>query len=132
MTCELLKEYEKNIRRYLKHKHQCSLKSERDRKNRVVKFLRFCCSRGVRSIRDITKDDFDKFIQTLSKYSIETRRKYRLALKEFFERAHLDIRVNVQRSVDREKLKKKFQKLKQILSCCNCINEHKREILEIL
>ena len=131
MTCELLKEYEKNIRRYLKHKHQYSLKSERDRKNRVIKFLRFCCSRGVRSIKDITKDDFDKFIQTLSKYSVETRRKYRLVLREFFERAHLDIRVNTQRAVEREKLKK-FEKLKQILSCCDCISEHKSEILEIL
>ncbi len=129
--CVLVKEYERNLRKYLRHKHQYSIKSEKDRKNRVIKFLKFCCSRGVRSIKDITKDDFDKFIQTLSKYSVETRRKYRLALREFFERAHLDIRVNVQRSTRREKLKK-FEKLKQILSCCDCIDKYKSEVLEIL
>ena len=129
--CVLVKEYERNLRKYLRHKHQYSIKSEKDRKNRVIKFLKFCCSRGVRSIKDITKDDFDKFIQTLSKYSVETRRKYRLALKEFFDRAHLNIRVNVQRAVKREKLKK-FERLKQILDCCDCVSEHKREILEIL
>ncbi len=130
--CELVKEYERNLRKYLRHKHQYSIKSEKDRKNRVVKFLRFCCSRGVRSIKDINKSDFDNFMQLeLAKYSTETRRKYRLALREFFNRAHLSIRVNVQRSTRREKLKK-FEHLREILKDCDCIEQYKDKILEIL
>ncbi len=130
--CELVKEYERNLRKYLKHKHQYSVKSERNRKNRVLKFLRFCCRRGVGEIRGITQNDYDKFMQLgLAKHSTETKRKYRLVLKEFFNRAHINIRVNVQKSVKREKLKK-FEKLKQILDCCDCVNEYKSEILKIL
>ncbi len=129
--CELVKEYERNLRKYLKHKHQFSNKSERNRKNRVKKFLQFCCRRGIKDIKNITQNDYDKFIQIeLSNFSLETRRKYRLVLREFFTRAHLNVRVNVQKATEREKLKK-FEKLKQIC-CCNCIDEHKSEILKIL
>ncbi len=131
MTCELLKEYEKNIRRYLKHKHQFSSKSEKDRKNRVKKFLLFCCRQGVKDIRNITQTDYDNFMQLeLVKYSTETRRKYRLALREFFNRAHLSIRVNVQRSTRREKLKK-FEHLKETLKDCD-LEQYRDEILKIL
>ena len=129
--CELIKEYERDLRKYLRHKHQFSVKSEKDRKSKVVRFLRFCCRRGIKSIKDIQKNDFDKFIQLeLSKYSTETRRKYRLALREFFDRAHLNIRVNVQRAVKNDKLKK-FEKLRQILKDCD-IEQYKSEILQIL
>ncbi len=131
--CELVKEYERNLRKYLKHKHQFSNKSERDRKNKVLKFLRFCCRRGIGEIKSITQNDYDKFMQYLSEtsYSLETRRKYALALKEFFTRGKLPIKTNPKRLVKNAKLKK-FEKLKQILSCCNCIDEHKSEILKIL
>ena len=128
----LIEEYEKNLRKYLRHKHQNSNKSERDRKNRVKKFLQFCCRRGIKDIKNITQNDYDKFMQIeLSNFSLETRRKYRLALREFFTRAHLNVHVNVQKATEREKLKK-FEKLKQILDCCDYIDEHKNEILKIL
>jgi len=130
--CVLVREYERNLRKYLRHKHQYSNKSERDRKNRVLKFLRFCCSRGIKDIRNIIQTDYDSFMQYLSEigYSIETRRKYRLALREFFSRAHLNINVNVQKSVKREKFKK-FERLKEILKDCD-IEQYKDEILQIL
>ena len=133
MACELLKEYEKNIRRYLKHKHQFSSKSEKDRKNRVKKFLLFCCRQGIKDIRNIVQADYDSFMQYLAElgYSIETRRKYTFALKEFFTRGKLPIKTNPKRLIKNAKLKK-FEKLKQILNCCDCINEHKSEVLEIL
>ena len=133
MACMLIDEYERNLRKYLQHKHQFSVKSERDRKNRVKKFLQFCCRLGIKDIRNIVQADYDRFMQYLSEigYSIETRRKYALTLKEFFTRGKLPIKTNPKRLVKNAKLKK-FEKLKQILSCCNCIDEHKSEILKIL
>jgi len=132
--CELLSEYEKNLRKYLRHKYQTSEKSERDRKNRVKRFLLFCCKRGKKRTNEIEQNDFDKFVQIeLEKYSTETKRKYRLALQEFFTRAKLPIKVNVVKSVEREK-NKKLEKLKLILGNCaenNCIEKHKTEILKL-
>ena len=129
--CELLSEYEKNLRKYLKHKHQVSDKSEKDRKGRVKKFLFFCCKRGLKRISEIKQIDYDRFMQLeLAKYSTETRRKYRLALREFFSRAKLNVRVNPVKATRVEK-ERKFEKLKAILSDCD-IEKHREEILKLL
>ena len=130
MSYQILSEYEKNLRKYLTRKHQYSKKSENDRKNRVIKFLKFCSTRGKKTIKDIEQADFDRFMHEIQGFSTETKRKYRLVLREFFERAHLDIKVNVQKAVEREKLKK-YDKLKQILNNYD-IEQYKEDILKIL
>ncbi len=130
MSYQILSEYEKNLRKYLTRKHQFSKKSEQDRKNRVIKFLKFCSTRGKKTIKDIEQTDFDRFMNEIQGLSTETKRKYRLVLREFFERAHLNIKVNVQKAVEREKLKK-YDKLKQILNNYD-IEQYKEDILKIL
>ena len=130
MSYQILSEYEKNLRKYLTRKHQFSKKSEQDRKNRVIKFLKFCSTRGKKTIKDIEQADFDRFMNEIQGFSTETKRKYRLVLREFFERAHLNIKVNVQKAVEREKLKK-YDKLKQILNNYD-IEQYKEDILKIL
>ncbi len=131
MSYRIVDEYEKNLRKYLVRKHQYSKKSENDRKNRVIKFLKFCSTRGKKTIKDIEQADFDRFMDEIKDLSTETRRKYRLALREFFTRAHLNIRVNVQKATRLEK-EKKFERLKEILKDCDCIEQYKDKILEIL
>ena len=130
MSYQIVDEYERNLRKYLVRKHQYSKKSENDRKNRVIKFLKFCAKRGRKSIKEISQVDFDRFMDEIKGLSVETRRKYRLVLHEFFSRAHLNINVNVQKATKREKLKK-FEKLRQILKNCD-IEQYKDKILQIL
>ena len=131
MNCKLIQEYEKGITKYLLYKHQVSKKSHLDRKNRVKKFLEFCCKRNINEIKTIQRNDYDKFVQLyLSELSAETKRKYIMALREFFQRAKLDIRINVQKSVKSTK-EKKFLKILEITGC-DCLKEYKKELLEIL
>jgi hypothetical protein len=52
--------------------------------------------------------------EVLNNKATETKRKYLLALKEFFERAHLPIKVNVSKNVSRTK-ERKLQKVLQLL-----------------
>jgi len=129
--CELLSEYEKNLRKYLRHKHQTtSDRSERDRKGKIKRFLKFCCKRGLKRISEIKQIDYDRFMQlNLASYSTETRRKYRLALREFFNRAKLNVRVNPAKATRVEK-EKKFEKLKSILKDCN-IEQYRDEIMNL-
>jgi len=98
MACKLIEEYEKKLSIYLQNKHQYSKDSELRRKRKVKRFLLFCCKRKVKTIKDIKKGDYDKFIQLeLQGLKEETIRKYKLALKEFFTRAKLNINVRTQK-----------------------------------
>ncbi len=128
-TCGLVDEFLKNKRKYVVCKHQYSRKSNRERVQRIVKFLQFCCEQGVKHIKDIQKSHYDEFLRHLSySRSLETIRKYKLALSEFVNRAKLDFKVV--KNVDRQK-ERKFLKLKAILKDCNDIEQCRDEIMNL-
>jgi len=111
----LVEEYLRYIRLYLRKKHQYSKDSENRRKQKVIAFLRFCEKLGVKKIRDIREEHYRLFVaEVLNTKATETKRKYLLALKEFFERAHLPIKINPQGNVRRTK-EKKLKKLLDVL-----------------
>lgn len=125
--CELVDEFMRNKRKYVRYKHQVSKKSNDERVQKVVKFLQFCCRQGVKRIKNINKGNYDDFMRFLANNrSLETQRKYRLALAEFIERAGLSFKIV--KNVDRQK-EKKFLKLKSILKDCNCDIEQYREVI---
>jgi hypothetical protein len=69
----------------------------------------------VKRIKDIREEHYRLFVsEFLNSKSTETKRKYLLALKEFFERAHLPIRVNITKNIARTK-EKKLIKFLQVL-----------------
>jgi site-specific recombinase XerD len=112
---ELIREFEQYKRLYLRYKHQYSKDSNRRREQRVRVFLRFCAQRGVKRIKDIKEEHYRQFVsEVLNSKATETKRKYLLVLKEFFQRAHLPIKVNVQGNIARTK-EKKLIKLLQVL-----------------
>jgi len=128
---KLVDEYNKNLRIYLRKKSNVSRKSENDRKSKVVNFLKFCESQNVKSIKDITNDNYRSFVSTiLSSKSTETKRKYLLALNEFFERAHLNIVINTKSNISRTKQKKLLEIL-DILQI-EISEQQKNEILKLL
>lgn len=128
---KLISEFEKKRRVYLIKKRQFSKKSEYERELRIKKFLRYCESKGIKRIKDITDKEYRAFVgDILSGKSVETKRKYLLALKEFFTRAHLPVRVNVQGSVNRTK-EKKLNKILEILDI-EITEEQKEKILNLL
>ncbi len=128
-TCSLVDEFLKNKRKYVVYKHQYSKKSNDERVQRIIKFLQFCCQRGVKRIKDIQKSDYDEFLRYLShSRSIETLRKYKLAISEFVNRAKLSFKVV--KNVDRQK-ERKFLKLKAILKDCNDIEQCRDEIMKL-
>lgn len=111
----LVEEYLRYIRLYLRKKHQYSKDSENRRKQKVIAFLRFCEKAGVKRIKDIKEEHYRLFVaEVLNSKATETKRKYLLALKEFFERAHLPITVNPSKNIRRTK-EKKLLKVLQIL-----------------
>jgi site-specific recombinase XerD len=111
----LTKEFEQYKRLYIRYKHQYSKESNRRRENRVKAFLRFCERLKVERIKDIKEEHYRQFVaEVLSTKAVETKRKYLLALKEFFQRAHLPIKVNPNSNIKRTK-EKKLLKLLQVL-----------------
>jgi len=112
---ELIQEFEKYKRLYLRFKHQYSRDSNKRREQKVKTFLRFCAQKGIRRIKDIKEEHYRLFVsEVLNTKATETKRKYLLALKEFFQRAHLPIKVNIQGNIARSK-EKKLIKLLQVL-----------------
>jgi site-specific recombinase XerD len=112
---ELIREFEQYKRLYLRYKHQFSKDSNKRREQKVKVFLIFCAQRGVKRIKDIREEHYRQFVaEVLNSKATETKRKYLLVLKEFFQRAHLPIKVNVQRNIARTK-EKKLIKLLQVL-----------------
>jgi site-specific recombinase XerD len=131
---KLVDKVRKNIWQYLRRKHQCSKKNERERVNRVLKFLEFCEKMGCEDLRDIKEIHYKRYIEeVLSKKSTETKRKHLLTLREFFKRAHLNIQVNPGRNIRRTK-EKKLEKLLTILDLQKDKLSRKqiREILKLL
>jgi len=129
---KLVDEYSKNLRIYLRKKSNVSKKSENDRKNKVVNFLKFCESQNVKQIKDINESLYRIFVsQYLSNKSIETKRKYLLSINEFFTRAHLNIKINVQNNINRTK-EKKLEKILYILNLNDINQQQKDEILKLL
>jgi len=128
---KLIDEYNKNLRIYLRKKSNVSKKSENDRKNKVVNFLKHCEKQNIESIKNINETHYRSFVsEYLNNKSTETKRKYLLALNEFFTRAHLNIKINVQNNVNRTK-EKKLIKLLRILNV-NATEQQKYEILKLL
>ena len=113
---ELVNEYLSKLRIYLRKKTNTSKKSEDDRKNKVITFLKYCEKQNVKSIKDITNDNYRSFVSTvLASKSTETKRKYLLALNEFFTRAHLNIVINTKNNISRTK-EKKLSKILNVLN----------------
>jgi len=131
---KLVDEYNKNLRIYLRKKTNTSKKSENDRKNKVVNFLKHCEKQNVESIKNINETHYRSFVsQHLSNKTVETKRKYLLSLNEFFTRAHLNIKINVQNNINRTK-EKKLSKILNVLNINdNDINQQQKEaILKLL
>jgi len=115
---ELVNEYLSKLRIYLRKKSDTSKKSENQRKNKVVNFLKFCESQNIKQIKDINEALYRSFVsQHLNNKSIETKRKYLLALNEFFTRAHLNIKISVQNNISRTK-EKKLEKIRPCQVFC--------------
>jgi len=128
---KLVDEYSKNLRIYLRKKSNVSKKSENDRKNKVVNFLKHCEKQNVESIKNINETHYRSFVsEYLNNKNTETKRKYLLSLNEFFTRAHLNIKINVQNNINRTK-EKKLTKLLNILNV-NATQQQKDEILKLL
>jgi len=128
---ELTNEYLSKLRLYLQKKTDKSKKSQNDRKNKVITFLKYCEKQNVKSIKNINETHYRSFVsEYLNNKSTETKRKYLLALNEFFTRAHLNIKINVQNNVNRTK-EKKLIKLLRILNV-NATEQQKYEILKLL
>jgi len=128
----LTNEYLNNLKVYLRKKTNVTKKSENERKSHVLKFLKYCETLGVKKIHDITNDHYRSFVSIhLNSKSTSTKRKYLLALREFFQRAHLKIPVNVTSSIARTK-QKKLLKIIDILQIDNISEQKKNEILKLL
>ncbi len=130
----LIKEYIDNKRRYLQRKHQYSKRSERERQQKVIKFLKFCENQGISKIKDITKRELDMFIKNeLSTKTAETKRKYLYAVKEFFKRAHLPITINVSKNISRTKRRKLLEILKILnINISEVSDEQQAQIMRLL
>jgi len=131
---ELVNEYLSKLRLYLQKKTDKSKKSQNDRKNKVLAFLRYSETKGIKRIQDISESNYRSFVSDyLNNKSIETKRKYLLSLNEFFTRAHLNIKINVQNNINRTK-EKKLAKILNILNINdNDINQQQKEaILSLL
>lgn len=126
--CSLIDEFLRNKRKYVTYKHQFSKKSNSERVQKIIKFLQFCCLKEIKHIKDISKADYDDFMRSISDKSLETQRKYRLAVSEFVERARLNFKIV--KNVDRQK-ERKFLKLKAILKDCNDIEQCRDEIMNL-
>ena len=127
----LTNEYLNNLKVYLRKKTNVTKKSENERKSHVLKFLRYCETQGVKKIKDITNDQYRSFVSMyLNTKSTSTKRKYLLALREFFQRAHLEIPVNVTSNIARTKQKKLLEIL-DILQI-DISEQQKNEILKLL
>jgi len=129
---KLLYEFHRNRKKYVQIKHQFSTKSQREKLNRIKKFLQFCENKQVGKINDLWQKHYDQFIEILSnaQKSDETIRKYSLALKEFFQRAHLDVLINPNKAKKR-RVSKKIEKIIKIINeyCDNdTANKIKTEI----
>jgi site-specific recombinase XerD len=112
---ELIQEFERYKRLYLRYKHQYSKDSNRRREQKIKAFLKFCAKHGVSQIKDIKEEHYRLFVaEVLNNKATETKRKYLLALREFFQRAHLPIRVNITKNIARTK-ERKLQKVLQLL-----------------
>jgi site-specific recombinase XerD len=112
---KLVEKFKKNPWQYLRRKHQCSPKNERERINRVLRFLEFCERMGCEDLKNIKPIHYQRYVEEiLSKKSTETKRKHLLTLREFFKRAHIPIIVNPNRNIRRTK-EQKLIKLLQIL-----------------
>jgi site-specific recombinase XerD len=128
----LTQEYNKNLRIYLRKKSNVSRESENDRKSKVVNFLKFCELQNIKQIKDINEALYRSFVsQHLNNKSIETKRKYLLALNEFFTRAHLNIVVNTKNNISRTK-EKKLSKILNILNINDINQQQKEAILKLL
>lgn len=84
----LVKYYKANTYRFITRKHQCSKKSENLRKAKVIAFLEYCDSKGIKRIEDITLSDKDEFLERLNR-SKTTKKLYMYAINEFLRRAHI-------------------------------------------
>jgi site-specific recombinase XerD len=131
---ELIQEFERYKRLYLRYKHQYSKESNKRREQKVKAFLAFCAKKGIKRIKDIREEHYRQFVaEVLNTKAVETKRKYLLALREFFERAHLPIKVSVQKNIQRTK-EKKLRKLLSILGIDIQSLEYEKiqELLKIL
>jgi site-specific recombinase XerD len=115
MRIQLLEEFERYKRLYLRYKHQFSKDSNKRREQRIKAFLKFCAQKGVKRIKDIKEEHYRLFVsEVLNTKAPETKRKYLLALGEFFKRAHLPIKINPSKNIKRTK-EKKLLKVLQVL-----------------
>ena len=131
---KLIEKFLANKWQYLRRKHQCSLKNERERVNRVINFLRFCEKIGCETFKEIKPIHYQKYVeQVLSTKSTETKRKHLLTLREFFKRAHIPIQVNPNRNIRRTK-EQKLERLLQImnLDIKTLSKEQMKQILKLL
>ncbi len=129
--CVLVKQFLNNKRKYIVYKHQNTKEYNKEVERKIIKFLEFAClKKGVERVQDINKLIFDDFMSSINNKSLETQRKYRLALSEFIERAGLDFKII--KNVNKQK-ERKYYMLKKLLERYNFDAEQcKSEIVKIL
>jgi len=116
----LIGEFLRNKKRFLRRKHQISKVRQKTRESVVLRFLEFAeTKRDVRRIKDLNQGDYDNFVKHLREdgLSEETIRNYEGILKEFFTRAHLNIKVKPKKSKNM-----KLEKLRKILQRRGCMD----------
>ncbi len=129
--CVLIKQFLENKRKYIVYKHQNTKEYNKELERKIIKFLEFAClKKGVERIQDINKAIFDDYMSSIDDRSLETQRKYRLALSEFIERARLNFKIV--KNVNKQK-ERKYYMLKKLLERYNFDTEQcKSEIIKIL
>ncbi|MDL1969744.1 MAG: phage integrase SAM-like domain-containing protein [Candidatus Desulfofervidaceae bacterium] len=94
----LFGQYLKRKTRLLTIKHENTRRWERQRQKHIKQFLKYCEDRwNIERISDIKQKHFDCYVGYLKQnreYADETIRKHCLSLREFFERAKLNIKTN--------------------------------------
>jgi len=53
--CVLVKQFLENKRKYLTYKHQDTAKYNKEREQKVIKFLQYACTKDIASIQDMSK-----------------------------------------------------------------------------
>ncbi len=114
----LFEQYLKRKTRLLTRKHENTRRWERQRQKHVEQFLRYCENRwGIKKMSNIEQKHFDCYVGYLRQskgYAGETIRKHCLSLRDFFERAKLNIKVNPEKGKKR-RIQRKMQKIEQVL-----------------
>ena len=116
---------------FLQRRHENTKEWQHTKAKRIEKFLRYCESKRIVDIHQISQKQYNEFSQNLVELnrSDETIRKYAIVIKEFATRAHLNINISPARAKSR-RIVKKINKINDILLKNEIQTEKIAKILE--